>query len=97
MKAILAGLGSLLVLGGVVCGCTTTGSTGLDDEDVGEISSALCEGWDRGGRTCSAKCSDGGWYDAGHAPSVPYGRCQEAAVDKCSRMGLGYEGSCWSF
>lgn len=97
MKAALASFGSLLVLGGVVCGCATTAASDIEDEDVGEASSAICEGWDRGGRTCSAKCSDGGWYEAGHAPSVAYGQCQEAAVGKCTSMGLGYDGACWSF
>lgn len=102
MKSMLAKMGLMFVLLGASggWGCATIdGADGTDvgDEDVREAASALCEGWEAGARNCSAKCSDDGWYHVGQSPSVPYGGCQEAAMAKCSSMGRGYRGSCWSF
>jgi hypothetical protein len=64
------------------------GNEAAGDENVGEISQPVCEGY-QPGAFCTARCG-GNWYNLGYPG---YGNCEEEGKKHC---GWNLEVSCWS-
>jgi hypothetical protein len=83
---------ALVALSGLMAACYAGGEAPTAEEQVGEVSEALCEGY-YPGADCWAQCGNA-WYDVSYWTHVSYqqAQCESAAKSFC---GSSYAGSCW--
>ncbi|SEU19200.1 hypothetical protein [Stigmatella erecta] len=75
------------------CGGSIDEVPGEFQPPLQETEQGICEGWDKGARNCTFKCTADDyrhWYGYG---DVPYGQCHDRAVAYCGREPYS---ACWS-
>ncbi|GEN05655.1 hypothetical protein MFU01_06920 [Myxococcus fulvus] len=94
LKALLVGIaaGFLAACGGMENDPAATPAP--EEMELSTVENALCEGWDRGARSCCFKCTSSSEWTCYAPGAIGWGQCTDQANAVCGRTAYGV---CWSF